>query len=218
MAWVQILKRNKLGYKGRAGNLLCEVSYGLGHRRVQSNPSAGQLWIWSIRVAGKNTRPFFLSRLSSRGDLGILSYVLSLPFGSSACPAWCSNQAASELDRYDTSPRQVWMTTRARLPAIAGAVLTGCTRGWRSPVAFRLSHPVGVKMSQNVSTASLTAGAITPVPVDTCLGVVVGYSMSFPEKCCSCTTFCVLLKDDFRLSNPESAQCELDGRICQQVH
>lgn len=72
--------------------------------------------------------------------------------------------------------------------------------------------------SQNVSTASGTARDITSVPVDTCLGAVVGYSVNSPKGCCSCTPFCVLLKVDFSLRDPESAQCELDGRICQQVH
>lgn len=72
--------------------------------------------------------------------------------------------------------------------------------------------------SQNVSSASPTAGAITPAPASPCWGAVVGDSVSSPKRCCSCTPFCVLLKDDFRPSNPESAQCELDGRICQQAH
>jgi len=70
---------------------------------------------WSVRVADQNPHPFLLSRLSARGDLGSLSYVPSLLCGSSACMAWCSNHAASEL-------AQVWTTTRARLLAVAGAV------------------------------------------------------------------------------------------------
>ena len=168
----------------------------------------------SIRVAGKNSRPFLLSRLSSRGDLGILSYVLSLPFGSGAYTAWCSNQTASGLE-------QVSMTTQARLLAIAGAILAGRAGGRRSPAASRMGgcfstvSPAVVKMSFKMSAPRLPLPGTSLLRLST-LAWEQCYSRSSPKGCCSCTSICVLLKEDFRLSDPESAA--LDGRICQQVH